>query len=250
MTAFTTLLAKDLRQIVRTWRIWVLPTLTALLAISGPITARYARELFASLGGSEFLGLLSDPTWVDAYAQWTKNLAQLLTFVVIIITASAISGEVRDGTAVLTLTKPVSRTTFVVAKFVATAALVIVSIGGGAALTYASTAVFFPGAPAGPLIQATLVWGVLALLLIAATLLGSAVFSSGGAIGVGLGVLAGLGLISLLPAASNSPSGLLGLPGLLGSGQSADVVWPVVTGLGLTVFLLATAAIAFNRREL
>ena len=128
--------------------------------------------------------------------------------------------------------------------------LVIVSIGGGAALTYASTAVFFPGAPAGPLIQATLVWGVLALLLIAATLLGSAVFSSGGAIGVGLGVLAGLGLISLLPAASNSPSGLLGLPGLLGSGQSADVVWPVVTGLGLTVFLLATAAIAFNRREL
>ena len=55
-------LAKDLREIVRTWRIYVLPGILLFSAVTGPPTAAYTAELFSSLGGDIFEGLIPDPT--------------------------------------------------------------------------------------------------------------------------------------------------------------------------------------------
>ncbi len=65
------------------------------------------------------------PTARDSYVQFMGNLGQLVIIAVIIAGAATISAERRAGTAVLVLTKPISRAGFVVAKAVSQLAVLV-----------------------------------------------------------------------------------------------------------------------------
>jgi len=245
-------LSKDLREIVRTWRIYVLPGILLFSAVTGPPTAAYTAELLSSLGGDIFAGELPDPTWVDSYAQWTKNLSQLVIFALIIMLGSAISGEKRTGTAIMVLTKPVSRAGFVLSKFVSTAALLVGSTLVAMLVTWGVTLIWFPDAPIGPLLAATAAWLLFALLLVAVVLLGSAAVDSGaGAAGIGLGVFFLLLLSGIWgPMLRWTPAGMINAPVALGADAEVDLLWPAVTTAVLTVVLVWAAVKVFERREL
>ena len=117
MNGFTVFAGKEAREIPRTWRIWVLPGILLFFALTDPVLARFTPQIVGALGGNQLSGLkIPTPTYLDAYAQWTKDLSQIGLFALIIIYAGIISAETKSGTAVLVLTKPVSRTAFVIAK--------------------------------------------------------------------------------------------------------------------------------------
>lgn len=177
--SFRAFLAKDLREIVRTWRIWVLPGILLFSAVTGPPTARFTKELLSTISGDMFNPMMPDPTWVDSYAQWTKNLSQLVAFALIIALGSAISGEKRTGTAIMVLTKPLTRAGFVLSKFVSTVVLLVASTVLMMLVTWGVTLIWFPDAPFGPLLAATAAWLLFALLLVAVVLVASAAVDSG-----------------------------------------------------------------------
>jgi len=252
MSGFRAFLAKDLREIVRTWRIWVLPGFLLFAALTGPPTARYTKELLSSLGGDMFNPLLPDPTWVDSYAQWTKNLSQLVTFALIIMLGSAISAEKRSGTAAMVLTKPVSRAGFVMSKFISTAVLVVGATLVGMLITFGFTLVFFPDAPFWPLLAATAAWLLFALLLVAVVLAGSAAVDSGaGAAGIGLGFFVLLMIAGIWgPLVRWTPAGMVNAPVALGADMDVAILWPALTTAALTAVFVALAVRVFERREL
>ncbi|HEY5518777.1 MAG TPA: hypothetical protein VIK17_03930, partial [Cellulomonas sp.] len=108
---------KEALEILRTWRIWVLPGILLFFALTGPVLARFTPEIVGALAADQLGGFeIPTPTYLDAYAQWVKNLSQIALFALIIIYGGLVSGESRSGTAVLVITKPVSRSTFVVVK--------------------------------------------------------------------------------------------------------------------------------------
>src|SRR5450759_639652 len=108
---------KEVREILRTWRIWVLPGILLFFALTGPVLAKFTPEIVGALAGDQLSGFkIPTPTYLDAYTQWIKNLSQIALFALIIMYGSVISSETKSGTAVLVLTKPVSRTAFVIAK--------------------------------------------------------------------------------------------------------------------------------------
>lgn len=253
MTGFTPLLRKDLREIIRTWRIWVVPLIVAFCALTGPLTARFLPEILSALAGEQagaIVATLPEPSWTDAYAQWTKNLGQIVLIALVIVMASLISGEVRSGTAVMVLAKPVSRTAFVVARFTAAMVLVAGSVVAGALVTWGLTALVFDEAPILPLAGATGAWLVYAAVICAATAVGSAAFNAAAAgAGIGLGAIMILALTSMWqPAAQFSPAGLGALPDAVLAGLGTW--WPVTTGAAAVVALVWTAATVFKRREL
>ena len=250
--SFRAFLSKDLREILRTWRIFVLPGILLFSAVTGPPTAAYTAELLATLGGDVFAGMIPDPTWVDSYAQWTKNLSQIVGFALIIMLGSAISGEKRAGTAIMVLTKPVSRAGFVLSKFVSTAILLIGATLIGMLVTWGVTLIWFPDAPFGPLLAATAAWLLFALLLVAVVLLGSAAVDSGaGAAGIGLGFFFLLMLSGIWgPMLRWTPAGMVNAPVALGADVEVDLLWPALTTAILIVALVWAAVKVFERREL
>ena len=252
MSGFGTMLRKEFREIVTTWRVWVCAGAFAIFGIVDPVLARFTPIILGSVIGDQIPIELPDPTYRDAWAQWTGDLVQLLTIVLIALAAASVAGEVSSGTLIIPLTKPIGRPAFVLAKFFAVVGLTLTSVAIGTALATAVTFAMFDGAAAGPVWKAAGVWLVLAVLLIAVTMLGSCLTSSTmAAFMIGFVAYIAIALAGLWqPARAYSPAGLTEAIGNLASGESVAVAWPVAATLALAALALCGAILGFTRREL
>jgi len=253
MSGFAAFAGKEAREILRTWRIWVLPGILLFFAMTGPVLAKLTPQLVGALAGDQLKGLvIPTPTYHDAYTQWIKNLSQIALFALIIVYASIISSERKSGTAVLVLTKPVSRTAFVIAKAVVHSAFLAVLVVAGTLVTWGVTAAVFGQAPGSALWSSSLVWLVFGVLFIALmTLLSVLIGSAAGAAGAGLGAYALVSIAAIWkPLGTYSPAALATMPSSLAAGKDVAVLWPVLTSLLLAAALFALASRAFRRSEL
>ena len=253
MSGFAAFAGKEAKEILRTWRIWVLPGILLLFALTGPVLAKLTPQLLGAVGGDQLKGLvLPTPTYHDAYAQWIKNLSGTALFVLIIVYGSIISAECKSGTAVLVLTKPVSRTAFIIAKAVVHSAFLAALVVAGTLVTWGITAAIFAQAPGSALWSSSLVWLVFGVLSIALmTLLSVLIGSAAGAAGAGLGAYALVSIAAIWkPLGTYSPAALTKVPSSLLAGKDVAVLWPVLTSLLLAAVLFALAALTFRRSEL
>lgn len=254
MTAFGAFSRKEALETFRTWRIWVVPGILLFMAVTSPVLARVMPQVMKAVASQQpgFILQLPPPTYLDAYGQWVKNLSQLVLWVVIIATGGVVSAEHRSGTAILVLTKPLSRSAFVAARALASAALLVAATVVGAAACYAATLLLFPGAPFAPLAQASGAWLAAALMLTFATVLFSSLIEAqAGAAGMGLALLFVLYLTALWrPLAQYGPGGLLGAPAELLAGQPVALGWPLASAAALSALCVAGAAALYSRREL
>lgn len=253
MSGLLHFLGKEMKELVRTWRLPVIGGVVLLFALTGPLLALATPALLKSMEASQpgVVIRLPDPTWVDAYAQWVKNLGQIVAFVAIIAAGGSVAGEVASGTAMLVLTKPVSRAAFVVAKVIGLIALVAGCVVAGAALTQAVTLAVFGEAPAVELWVPTLSWLALAALLISITVALSTVVSTLAAAGIGVGVFFAVSLAALwAPLQRYTPVGLTSAPAEYLAGKDPELLVPVATSLLGVVVITALGAWLFSRREL
>ena len=253
MRGLVRFLGKETVEFARTWRVWVLGCFLLFFALASPVLAKLTPEILASVGAGQpgVVITIPDPTWRDAYLQWIKNLSQMGSLLVIVLSAGSVAGEIAAGTAQLVLTKPVSRAWFVVAKVLALVAFVAVLTTVGTAVMQAATALVFGEAPTGDLWLATGVWLLGAALMVTVTVLASTAFPTLASVGVGVGVLLLLPAAGIYrPLAENSPAGLLGAPGALVAGQNPELLVPMLSTVVLSVLLTACACAVFARREI
>lgn len=253
MSSAATFAAKEAREIARTWRIWVLPGIVLFFAVTGPVLAKYTPQLLGAVAGSQLQGLkIPVPTYSDAYAQWVKNLSQIVLIAVVIVYGSLVSGEVRAGTAVLVLTKPLSRAAFIAVKATVHTSFVVALLAVGTVITWLLTRVFFGQAPPAPLWSSAGAFAVLSVVFMAVmTLLSVVVRSGAGAAGAGLGFYVLLSVASIWkPLGTYSPAALTVQPGALALGHHVDPLWPVATSLAVAAAALAGAVWAFRRQDL
>ncbi len=244
---------KEAREILRTWRIWVLPGILLFFAFTGPVLAKFTPEIVGALAGDQLGGLkIPTPTYLDAYAQWIKNLSQIGLFALIIIYGSIVSAESKSGTAVLVLTKPVSRTAFVLAKATVHSIFLAILVVAGTLVTWGLTAAVFREAPGSALWSSALVWLVFGVLFIALmTLLSVLIGSAAGAAGAGLAAYALMSIAAIWkPLGTYSPAALAAQPATLAAGKDAAVLWPVLTSILLAAALVVFAVLAFRRKDL
>lgn len=253
MSGFVRFLGKEFVEIARTWRLPVVGGVAFFFALTGPILALMTPQLIESMQSSQpgVVIQIPEPIWRDAYVQWVKNLSQIVAFVTIIAASGAVAGEVASGTAMLVLTKPVSRAAFVVAKALSLFALIAVTVLLGTAFTQVVTFAVFGEAPAAELWGPTLAWLVFAALLVSVSILLSTMVSTLAAAGIGVGIFFAISLSALWgPAVRYTPAGLVGAPSDLLMGGEPALVWPVATALATCIVLVALGAWTFSRREL
>ncbi len=255
MRAFLQFAWKEVLEIVRTWRIWVLPGMLLFFALTGPLMAKFTPEILKAVGGDQVAALLKvmpKPTYLDAYGQWIKNLSQIGLFAIIIIYGGLISSERKSGTAILVLTKPLSRTSYVFAKAAVHFVFVAVAVGITTVVTWDMTRLVFGKSPGGPLWSAVVAWlGLVIFFMGVMTLLSSILGSQAGAAGIGLAVFAALSLAGMSePLRRFTPAGLVQAPALLAAGKASAILSPVITSCGLAVLLVMAAAEVFRTKEL
>lgn len=253
MSGFLVFSRKEAQEILHTWRIWVLPGILLFFAVSGPYLAKFTPQIIKAFAGNQLNGLvIATPTYFDSYSQWTKNLSQIAFFALIIIYGGMISSELKGGTAVLVLTKPISRTTFLMAKVAVHSVYLAILVIIGTFITWGLTAVFFSQAPGSPLWSSTLLWLVFGIIFIfIMALLSILIRSSSGAAGAGLGAFALISIAAIWkPIGTYTPAAINGMVTSLATGKHAAWQWPVLTSILIAPVLLAFAARMFQRKEI
>jgi ABC-2 type transport system permease protein len=254
MNGLAVFFKKEMLETVRTWRAWVLPAILLFMGIASPLMAKLMSQLLESMAKQQpgMLLKLAPPTYSDAYMQWLKNLTQIVLWAVIIVAGGTVSGEKRSGTAVLVLTKPLSRTAFVLAKAAAAAVLLLVATAIGGVVCWGGTLALFGTAPAAPFFAATGIWLIFALTLTSVTILLSTLVDSPiGAAGIGLGVYAVFSLSALWsPLLRYGVVGLLAASSDFLTGKQPELLWPLLAGVALATVSLVGATAAVSRREI
>jgi ABC-2 type transport system permease protein len=250
MTGYKAFLVKELREVVATWRLYVLPVTLLFCAIASPLLAKATPYLVSTVANLQIT--LPEPSTLDSYAQWTKNLGQVALLVVIVSFSSAVNGERSSGTAAMGLSKALTPAAFILAKVTAAIALVIVPTALATVVMALTTRAVFGDAPPAHLLSATGAWLVLAVWSLSAVILLSTVLDSASAT-AGLGIAAWVALSALSawgPAARWSPAGLVGAPNALAAGTETSWAWPVATGLVMAAVFVVGAVLVMRRREL
>lgn len=255
MSGFGAFLRKEALEIVRTWRLWVVPGMLLFFGLTSAPMAALAPALVESLAGSTpgVVIEIPPPTATDAYGQFLKSLSQIVLIALIVAGAGTISAERSSGTAILVLTKPLGRAAFVLAKLTAQLGLLLVATAAATGVCGAVTRLVFPPAPVEPLVTATLLWLAFAGLVVTSMVLFSTLFNSrGAAAGAGLGFLFLTLLLSIWPAATRYS--FVGLPGATGAaltmGPLDHLGWPLGTALAAAVGFTALAVARFRAVEI
>lgn len=247
---------KELREIFRTYKIYTIPGIFLLFGFASPLITKLMPEIFAGMDMGEGIGItLPEMTWIDSYGQLFNNLVQMGILAIILTTMGTIANERNRGVAQLILTKPVPRTGYIVAKYVANFLLVACSALLAFLATWFYTNILFEGTEFVPGLAAISLYILHASVILAFTILGSAVTRSTIAAG-GISIL-GLILVTMLPMLGKtlhtySPGAITRYitQVIAGTANLAAVWWTVVVAVGTIIALLTAASIIFKRQEL
>ena len=254
MTTAGVLLRKELQESWRTSRWLVIGIVALLFGLASPLLARYIVEILRAVGGDQLQGLpLPPPDVPSALGQYLKNMSQIVFLIGILLAMGSVAPEKERGTAATVLSKPVSRLSFLLSKYVALLIVVGSAFALGAIGAYYYTWVLFQSAPPlGPFLALNgLAFAYLALLM-AVTFLASALLRSQAAAGaIGFGVFVLLSIFGAFPLGDTYlPPALLTWAGHLAANDTTYTAWGalIVTLAGI-VACLALAWGVFRSQE-
>jgi ABC-2 type transport system permease protein len=256
MMGFRTLLAKEMREQLRTGRLVAVAAVFILFGIVGPLTDRYMKELMNALGeqGGGFTITVPPPSLAGAAGQILKNLSQFGIICALLLAMGSVAWEKERGTAGMILTKPASRAAFLAAKLTAISATLLAGVVLGCGLGYLYTLILYPEVfgLGGYVAMSLLLWWML-VGFAAITMLGSTLTrSAAAAAGIGLVAMLVLSVLSSLPVVGPyMPISLATAASDLVMGRDPGwVVGPILLNLLLVPAVFLATWLIFRRQEL
>lgn len=261
MNATKALLKKEFTEQWRTSKILIMAATFFVLGVSGPLTTKFLPEILKSSSESSGISLGSitiNFTTADFAASFFSQMAQLPILILILLAMGAVASERERGTQVFVLTKPVSRTQFILTKFFSYAAIltgvVLVAALGGAyyTLILSTSGNFSVG---GYIMLSLTMWSdmvfMLALIILCSSLVKTAVAAGGLSFLLYIAIAIGLGLTPS-NVSKYLPQSFAGEARNIMSGKTAagDLTIAIFVGFVLAATIVAITCIIAENREM
>ncbi len=211
MRGFWPLFKKELREQWRTYRLLIVASLFLMFGITTPLTLKYLPEILESSGGGINIEI-PPPTAAQSLNEYAGTIAQVGVLIVVLVAMGCVANELRSGTAVMTLSKPVGRGAFVSAKLFALSLNLLVSMVLASVFCFGYTVWLIEGTGVMAFVGQNLLLGLFLVFCLAVTVLLSSLFKSSlAAGGVALAVLLGQALLGAVPYVGDfMPNKILG----------------------------------------
>ncbi len=244
MTGIGALLRKEFKEQYRTHRILIVGAVFAIFGLAAPLLIKFLPELI-KLSGEAMPAQLPVPTATESFTNFASFMIQLGMVVAVMVGMGAVSNELRHGTAVITLSKPVSTAAFVTAKLISVSSTFVLALSLASALCYIYTTQLIEHSEAATFLQFNLLLALHLVFSLAVTLFFSCLFKSSlAAGGMAIAVIIGQSMMSGMPFIGNYlPGKLLGWGTNLLAGAT-QTYWPTV---GVTVGLIVLAVFLGQR---
>ena len=245
MKGLLPLLKKELKEQIKTYRLVIVAGVFLFFGITTPLTLKYLPEILELVGEQMTIDIPA-PTAVQALGEYAGTIGQIGVLVVVLIAMGCIANELRNGTIMMTLSKPVSRTAFVFSKLVAMSITFLASMIVASAFCYAYTVWLIEPVDIMTFIGMNLLLGLFLIFCLSVTMLFSSLFrNSLAAGGVSLGVLvAQAGLAAIPYFGDYMPAKLTGWGNELLTGDSESYWW----ALAITIVLIPLCVYLAQRR--
>jgi ABC-2 type transport system permease protein len=252
--SFITQMRKEIVEQWRTRRFLIVAAILVLFGLASPLLAKVTPDLLRSIPDLPpgLADVIPEPSLVDAITQYIKNMSQFGILLAVLMSMGAITQEKERGTAVMVLTHPVSRLSFLLAKFIALAFMFTTCLLLAALGCWYYTLLLFEALPWGPFLAMNSLMLIVFLAYVAVTLFFSTLARTQGAAAglafAGLIFLAGVG--SLPRIGEYFPGQLFNWGGaiLLGEAMSA---WPAFwISMALVAVSLSAAWLVLRRQEI
>ena len=253
--SFLVFIKKEIMEAYKTPKVIILGALFLLFGIMSPLTAKYMNEILAMVGEQEGINIvLPDPTYIQSYEQFFKNIYFMMTIVIILVFAGTVAEEKSRGTAVLVLTKCLSRSGFVMGKLIAALLVFTFTYAASTAICVYYTSLMFPQYINSSIGSALLLYWIFGCLMIALTLLVS-ILSKSMTIAAVTGFICYviISAISAIPYVGKYTPGILqGLSTELSYGikTPGEAIIPALITVATGVIAVTAGLIAFRKQEL
>ena len=176
MRSFMVFLQKEWVELVRTKKFFILLCVFALFGMLGPVTARYMQEIIIIAMGDTMPLTVPPGTWIDSWGQFYSNMSQMGVICIIFLFMGCVIGEKQSGSAALSLTKNLSHTSFIIAKFSAAAIIFLISVLLALLICFGYTYFLFGYAgEISDVLMGIIAYGIFTLTLLAVIVLASTV---------------------------------------------------------------------------
>jgi len=245
-------LSKEIKEQLRTYRFLIVAAVFVFFGLLSPLLAKMTPELLKGLETSGISVQLPPPTTTDALVQYLKNLTQFGVLLAILLVMGCVAQEKERGTASMILSKPLSRLSFLAAKFASLSLSFLVSLALAGIACYYYTIILFGRLDGLLFVKINLLLGLWLLVYIAitlffSTLAGSQVVAGG----LAFAVLIVLSILSGIPRLGRYlPGELLSWANRVTAGAPGDAWWAVVVSLGIILACFTAAWQIFERQEL
>lgn len=248
------LIKKDLMEQWRTKKIIILSIIFLFVAISSPIMAKIMPEVMKSISVPGMTINLPASTYSDSIDQFVKNISQIALLVIIFIVAGAVSDEKNKKTLEILLTKPISRPLFILSKFKAYFASIVVIFTISSLVFYLYTVSIFG---TFNLLNFTIMSAnilIYTLMIVAVTILASTITKSSIAAG-GIGFLSYIlfsTIFSLIkPLQKFSPNMIFdNYKTVINTGWTNDLFLPLIVILFVIIISVLLSVFLFKKQEI
>jgi ABC-2 type transport system permease protein len=251
---FWVVFRKEMLEQWRTSRVLIVAAVLFLFGLTSPLLARFTPEMLAAVPGlpEGLAGIIPTPTVADAMAQYVKNMSQFGILLALLISMGSVAQEKERGTAALILTRPVSRETFLLAKFAGLGVTFLFSLLLAALGCWYYTTLLFEPLPWGAFLVQNALMLLVFLVYVAMTLLCSTLAKGQGAAGgLAFGGLILLAVLGAFPRLAEYLPGQLFNWGTSLALGTAKTAWPALwISLGLILICLLAAMFVFRRQEI
>jgi ABC-2 type transport system permease protein len=175
MNGYASFTKKEFTENIRNYRMLILLAIFFIFGVTGPLTAKFTPQIIEAIAPSMQLAF-EEPTALDSWVQFYKNISQLGFSLMIILFSNTLSGEYSKGTLTIMLTKGLSRTAVILSKFSASAGIMTLSYWLCFGISYGYTAFLWPGAELPHVFFAAFALWVAGLLYLCILMLGCVLF--------------------------------------------------------------------------
>lgn len=248
---------KEVKEIVKTHKIIVLPAIMLFFGLTSPLFAKFMNMLLEPAlkkEGIDPTAFMKEPVLLDSYMQLFSNFTQIVLISVILVFMGIVVDEKVKGSAILVLTKSVSRSQFIISKFISSVLLFTVSyVLSVAAFAYYTYILFSKFLMDNTFLSLFMLW-LLGVFMISIAVFASTISKTH--IIAAVSGFAGYALtmaVSAIPYVKDYSPGIIGglaLELLKGVKPASDALGPIVVTMALCVVFLGGSVAVFRRREL
>lgn len=254
MKGYTAFVRKEFMEQRRTYKLLIMLIVFILFGMMSPLLAKIMPDIFASMSIQGMTINIPAPTYLDAYAQFFKNVTQMGVIVLLLVFSGSMSHDLSKGTLTGILAKGLSRSSVVLSKYTASLTLWTLSLALSAGVSYGYTLYLFGSHTAANLILSLLCLWLFGAFLLAVTILTGTLFKGGYS-----GLLATAAVLALLLILGSLPGSSVWNPvtlvsfntGLLdGSVSPGYVMSSFWITLCVSALFIALSVFSFRRKQL